>query len=147
MDRYMYTGLAALAVLLFYVERRAIQGCDNIYDPNTLCRYPQPKIDVITEPLETDSVDVLSSKITKIALFERESVKWRRCLFLAIIISFALFLLIVTPGSLPAWNILYATTCTIFFSYYCYCSWQSHHIYNVPAKNAILAVTMLKSKL
>ena len=68
-------------------------------------------------------------KIDRAAQAERQNIKWRQAMYLAIGLSFAVFLLIATPGKLPDWPVFYTAAAVLFAVLYIHSNWYSYHRY------------------
>lgn len=88
-----------------------------------------------TEPAPSDTCETILQKIDRASRAEKANIKWRQCVYIAIGISLALFLLIVSPGKLPNWPVFYSSVIIIFAIQYTHMNWYSYHRYLYAERN------------
>lgn len=133
-DCVAYVLIALLALLASWLDRQDWE-CPDLYSERSECRpgIGMPIRD--TEPSPTDTVCDSLKRIKKAAQAERQNVKWRQAMYMAIGLSFLIFLLVATPGSLPEWPTFYISVAVIFAFIYTHMNWYSYHRYSYAEQN------------
>lgn len=104
--------------------------CPDLYSPRSECR---PGIGMPvrnTKPSDSDTKCQTLEKIDRASQAERQNIKWRQSMYLAIGLSFAVFVLVATPGKLPEWPVFYTSVAVIFGLLYLHLNWYSYHRYS-----------------
>lgn len=124
----MYGLIIALAIFTMWLDRQDWE-CPELYSDRKECRpgIGMPIRD--TEPSNGDTPCESLKKIDRAAQAERQNIKWRQAMYLSIGLSFAVFLLVATPGSLPEWPVFYTSVAVIFGILYIHSNWYSYHRY------------------
>lgn len=124
----MYGLIIALAIFAMWLDRQDWE-CPDLYADRQECR---PGIGMPirnTEPSDNDTPCDMMKKIDRAAQAERQNIKWRQAMYLAIGLSFAVFLLVATPGKLPEWPAFYTSVAVMFAVLYIHSNWYSYHRY------------------
>lgn len=130
----MYGLILCIAVYVMWLDRQDWE-CPDLYSDRSECR---PGIGMPirnTEPNENDTPCEILDKIDRASQAESKNIKWRQALYLAIGLSFAIFLLVVTPGKLPEWHVFYASVVVSFAILYLHYNWYSYHRYSYAEKH------------
>ena len=146
MNIIMYGILIAYTLFRFMFEIKDIKCPDVFNSTPEECESFGGMCFSYTKPLETDSCDELLKKISKAGGAECRSIKWRRALFLSVVIMFAVWVLVITPGSLPPWTTMYLCIIISFAILYMVFNWYSAHIYNVPSEWIDQSIEMLRAR-
>jgi hypothetical protein len=94
---------------------------------------------------DKDDIPVLLNKIELNANIDENTVKWRRCLVLAIISSILLFLIVFSK--LPSGSELMMSILIIFLVFYFSFSFYQWHYTKFPAFNIYKNINILRKKL
>lgn len=142
----MYGILIAFVIFRFVFEIKDVQCPDVFNSTSEECKKYGGMCFSYTNPEPTDSCEILLNKIVKAGGAECRSIKWRRALFLSVVIMFLIWMLVISPGELPKWTVFYLCTLISFVILYSVFNWYSAHVYNNVENNISMAVKMLQSK-
>lgn len=96
-------------------------------------------------PTNNDSVPVLLDKISLSSSYESNSVKWRRCLIISLVITFVLFLLVFSR--LPTGQELLIFLLIIYMSLYFMLSYYQNQVSKPAVKQIDVAVKLIRQHL
>lgn len=125
----MFAMITLLAISAVWLDRQDWE-CPDLYSPRSEC---SPGIGMPirnTKPSENDSPCQILQKIDRAAQAERQNIKWRQSIYLAIIINFAIFVLVVSPGHLPTWPTFFTSSIIVSSILYFHLNWYSYHRYS-----------------
>jgi hypothetical protein len=143
-DIIMYLILLAFVIFAAYIDKKDWE-CPDPFAPKEDCHGVGMNL-WNTKPSEDDTPKELVEKINKAAKAEGGSVKWRRSLVMSALIVFVIFILIITPGSLPHWTKFYVSVLAAFAILYVQFSYYSYHRYKDGEDNIIEATGNLLDK-
>lgn len=142
----MYGLLVAFTVFRFMFEMKDVKCPDVFNSTEQECKEYGGMCYSYTKPNENDTCETLLKKISKAGGAECRSIKWRRALFLSVVIMFAIWILVITPGSLPVWTTMYLCVMISFAILYMVLNWYSAHVYNQPSEWIDQSIDMLRKK-
>jgi len=135
-----------LGLLLVHRIEQNDWHCHNAYQFWERCRPAEGMPYRGSTPAEQDTTSVLLDKIDNAAGAEDKSIKWRRSFIMAVICSFMIFGLVVTPGSLPMWYTFYLTVFIITGMWYFHFSNYSYHKFKSAEHNVNKATEILRQR-
>lgn len=130
----MYTILFLFGIWVFYLDAKDWQ-CENILaqsDPNCVSN---PLAFPNTKPNENDTIKKSIYRIRDANDVYTTTILWRRTAFLSMVICFALFFLLITPGKLPNWQTFYLSFFIVYTLFYFQQAYYNHHYFSIPAKH------------
>jgi len=137
----MYVFLFGLTLYIWWIER-ADWMCPSLHSyPSECDGNGMPYRDSKPEP--KDTCQKLIERIHNAAGAERKSIKWRRSLIIAVGSALTLWLLLLTPGSLPKWTKFYLSAGIIFVIVRAQFAWYSYHRFKIPEQNIYKALDSL----
>lgn len=142
----MYAAIIALAVFAAWLDRQDWE-CPDIFISRDKC---EPGIGMPirdTKPKNNDTYKEILDKVKRASEAERQNIKWRKSVYLSVGICFALFVLIITPGTLPEWTTFYTSVITSFAMLYMHFNWYSYHRYSFAEKHIKENIDKIYSKL
>lgn len=143
LNTYMYILLAIFLLAVYLIEKRD-WTCMNSYDLTDACIKGDGMPYRGSRPLETDSPKELLQKINIASRTEQNSIKWRRAFILSCSIMFLVYILLITPSSLPHWTTFYLATITGFSVLYFSFNYYSYHRFKKPGEYIRLSTKYLK---
>lgn len=90
------------------------------------------------KPSPNDSVDVLLQKISYSSIYETNSVKWRRCLILSVVITLVLFFLLFSR--LPTGREFLICVLIIYFTMYLMLSFYQSQVAKYAVKQILTSI-------
>lgn len=137
-----------LLVMLFVVHRVEQNDweCSNAYEWWEKCVPDEGMPYRGSTPNKSDSADTLLNKINIAAGVEDKSIKWRRSFIMAVICSFLIFVLVITPGTLPVWYTFYLTVFLLSGSWYFHFANYSYHKFKPAEQNIYDSTSLLREK-
>jgi len=142
----MYLLIFGAAIIVAVIESRDWR-CTNSYDLLSGCDKGEGMPYRGSKPSDSDNYNELLSKISLAAKSEKRSIKWRRAFVLATTIATLIFVLVVTPASLPEWTKFYLAVIIGAAVMYYNFNYYSYHLYREPQINIDDAVLLLKNKI
>jgi hypothetical protein len=140
-----YVVLYVIAILVCRVEHRDVK-CPTDKSTAAECESEGGMPFSHTRPLPNDTCNDLLKKVYKAVGAERASIKWRRALFVSVIIMTLTWLLVGTPGRLPDWKTMYLSVIISYVIIFGVYNYYSYHVYGIAEIWARDAITMLKDK-
>lgn len=144
LDFWMYVILIGLFLLVLRVENKD-NNCSDPWKKDAVCDGFSGMPFSGNKPEPGDSCSQVLDKIHRAADSENRMIKWRRAFILAVASSLAIFLLILTPRTLPPFQILYLTTAVIWAVLYFSFNYYSYHLLSIPKEQIQAGVKQLRS--
>jgi len=140
----MYALLLGLFVYVAWIERQDWE-CPSLHSSLSECDgngMPHRN----SKPQPGDTCDKLLYRIERAAGVERRSIKWRRAFLIAAVSSLALWILLLTPGTLPKWTKFYLSIAIIFVIVRAQFAWYSYHRFKAPEEHIYEAVKRIRTE-
>ena len=141
----MYGILFAFIVYVWWVEHKDIH-CPTLTATKAECDSQGGMPFSHTRPEPDDSSQVLLDKLYKASGAEQSSIKWRKSLTLSTAIVLGLFLLVITPGTLPRWPTMYLSILVGFVILMGSYIYYSYHVFGVAEEWMRQSIDQLRSK-
>lgn len=146
LDYIMYGVLLVIVILVSYIESRDWK-CENSYDITQPCKQNDGMPYRGSKPDDEDSSEILLRKINKASEAEQNSIKWRRSVVMAITITFLIYVLVITPSSLPKWTEFYLVSIIAAAVMYYNFNYYSYHNYKKPQEYIEKCTTLLGERI